>query len=168
MGIAWHEFPAFKPQLAETLLAEYRRIMEQTAPHRDDRNAGHIDYAWNLANVLSLKLELRQRLELAYESGNRDELKIIVEHRIPILLDAIDVLLEAFRKQWLRSFKSFGLELMQIRLGGLKERYLELARVIKSFICGESDSIPELEVKHQPNGTIPSAYHAIATGGFFI
>ena len=90
------------------------------------------------------------------------------ERRIPILIDAIDCLLEAFRRQWLRSFKSFGLELMQIRLGGLKERYRELARVMLDYVRGESDSIPELEVKHQPNGTIPATYHGVATGGFFI
>ena len=168
LGIAWHEFPAFKPQLAESLLAEYRNIMEQTAPHRDDQKAGLIDYAWNLANVLTLKLELRQKLESAYEKKDRDKLKSIAERRIPILIDAIDCLLEAFRRQWLRSFKSFGLELMQIRLGGLKERYRELARVMLDYVRGESDSIPELEVKHQPNGTIPATYHGVATGGFFI
>ncbi len=168
MAIAWHEFPAMKPQLAETLLSGYRKIMELIEPHRDDQAAGHINYVWNLLNVLILKIELRQRLEHAYEKRDFNTLETIAERYIPDVLDAIDGLLEAFREQWKRSFKSYGMELMQIRLGGLSERYRELARVIDELVHGEIDSIPELEIKHQPRGYLPDSYLRTATGCFFI
>ena len=168
MGIVWHEFPGYKPRLAETLLTGFKKIMELTDAHREDTNAGHINYAWNIANVLVLKLELRKMLEHAYAKHDFNTLETISERYIPDLIDAIDGLLEAFRVQWRRSFKSFGMELMQIRLGGLMERYRELSRVIEEFIQGETDSIPELEVEHHPKGSIPGTYHDVATGGFFI
>ena len=57
---------------------------------------------------------------------------------------------------------------MQIRLGGLTERYRELSRVIEEFIHGEIDSIPELEVDLQTRKGIPGTYHETATGNFFI
>ena len=84
------------------------------------------------------------------------------------MLEAIDGLLRAFRVQWRRSFKSFGMELMQIRLGGLKERYKETAAVIEELLAGRIEHIGELEVKHEPSGYIPNKYALIATGGFFI
>ena len=168
MGIAWREFPGYKPELAKTLLAGYKKIMELIGPHRDDEAAGHINYVWNLANVLVLKMELRQMLEHAYFKHDFNTLETISERYIPDLIDAVDGLLEAFRKQWKRSFKSYGLELMQIRLGGLSERYRELSRVIEELIHGEIDVIPELETDLPTRCGIPGTYHEVATGGFFI
>ena len=168
MGIAQREFPAYKPELAETLLAGYKKIMELVEPHRADTAAGHINFAWNLANVLVLKLELRKMLEHAYAKHDFNTLETIAERYVPDLIDAIDGLQEAFRVQWKRSFKSFGLELMQIRLGGLCERYRELARVLEEFVEGEIDSIPELEVDLPTREGIPGTYHEVATGNFFI
>ena len=57
---------------------------------------------------------------------------------------------------------------MQIRLGGLSERYRELARVIEEFVAGEIDSIPELEIDLPTRVGIPGTYHEVATGNFFI
>ena len=168
MGIAWHEFPGYKPHLAETLLTGYRKIMELIEPHREDSAAGQINFVWNVANVLVKKIELRKMLEHAYAKHDFNTLETISERYIPELIDAVDGLLETFRAQWKRSFKSYGLELMQIRLGGLIERYRELSRVIEEFIQGETDSIPELEVEFRPLGAIPSTYHEVATGSFFI
>ena len=168
MGIVWREFPGYKPQLAETLLTGFKKIMELIEPHREDTAAGHLNYAWNLANVLVLKLELRKMLEHAYAKHDFNTLETISERYIPDLIDAIDGLLDAFRRQWKRSFKSFGMELMQIRLGGLSERYRELSRVIDEFIHGETDSIPELEVDLPTRKGIPGTYHETATGNFFI
>ena len=142
--------------------------MELVEPHREDTAAGHLNYAWNLANVLVLKLELRKMLEHAYAKHDFNTLETISERYIPDLIDAIDGLLDAFRRQWKRSFKSFGMELMQIRLGGLTERYRELSRVIDEFIHGETDSIPELEVDLPTRKGIPGTYHETATGNFFI
>ena len=168
MCIAWREFPAYREDLAELLIAEYRRIMELTGPRRADRAAGHIDFAWNLAHVLVLKLELRKMLETAYAGRDREALQTIAAQRIPELLEAISRLLDAFRVQWKRSFKSYGLELMQIRLGGLCERYRELSCVLGELLRGEITSIPELETDLLTCEGIPPTYHEVATGSFFI
>lgn len=168
MGIVWNEFPALKDDIADTLIMGFRKIMETIGDHREDRAAGHLNHAWNIANVLVLKLELRKRLLHAYEKRDFSTLDVIAERYIPDVIDAIEGLNDSFREQWLRNFKSYGLELMQIRLAGLAERYRELARVIEALTTGESDSIPELEVRHTPSGVIDSRYRYLATGGFFI
>ena len=90
------------------------------------------------------------------------------EKNIPLLLDAVEELKLSFRQQWLRNFKHFGLEINQIRLAGLAERYIELKRVLIEFINGETDSIPALEVVISPAGLTGFHYRHIATGNFFI
>ena len=58
---------------------------------------------------------------------------------------------------------------MQIRLGGLSERYRELARRIDELLDGKVDTIPELEEKMtNPLGRVPYQYFRCATGNFFI
>ena len=168
MGIARHEFPRSEPELPETLLSVYRKIMELVESHRADTAAGHLDFVWNLANVLTQKIELRKKLEHAYAEHDFKTLKSISEHDVPEIIDAVGKLLDAFRIQWKRSFKSFGLELMQIRLGGLIERYRELGRVIDELVLGKIESIPELEIDLPMRESIPITYHEVATGGFFI
>ncbi len=168
MGMVWNELPAWKEDMADDMLAELKRIMETIEPHRDDKAAGHLNHAWNLAHVLTRKLELRKRLLHAYGKRDFSTLNGIAERCIPDVIDAIEGLNDSFREQWRRNFKSYGLELMQIRLAGLAERYRELARVIGEFLDGSIDCIPELEVIHRPAGHIDSRYRYVATGGFFI
>ena len=84
------------------------------------------------------------------------------------MIDAIESLKISFRTQWLRNFKHFGLEINQIRLAGLAERYQELARVIDEFTSGKENSIPALDVEINPAGLTGFHYRHIATGNFFI
>ena len=169
MGIVWNELPATKlKDPIGTMLANYYRVLEATADHREDHAAGDLNYAWCLANLLIRKIELRQDLLKAYAEKDLEALDDIVQCAIPEVLDAIEGFGEAFRTQWKRSFKSYGLELMQIRLGGLAERCRELSRLLEEYLDGEILSIPELEVKHQPVGPVPHQYFRCVTGCFFV
>ncbi len=168
MGIVWKEMPAYEKDLPEKLLAVYSEIRTRTEPHRGELEAGSFDYVWNVANVLILKIRLRKALEHACGNRNAAELRNLVTDSIPEILEALDALLNAFRIQWNRSFKPFGMELMQIRLGGQKERYRELARRISELLEGKRNAIDELEQNIQPAGQILTRYAEIATGGFFL
>ena len=168
LGITCNEFDGIAPGLAETLIGNYRKICSETANYRNDNRAGSLDYAWNIANVLVQKLQIRQSLLAAYRTKDREVMCELCEKNIPLLLDAVEELKLSFRQQWLRNFKHFGLEINQIRLAGLAERYIELKRVLIEFINGETDSIPALEVVISPAGLTGFHYRHIATGNFFI
>lgn len=169
MGIVWNEIPGLPlKDPIDAIMANCRKILEATADHREDHNAGDINYAWNLANVLLQKLELRRRLLEAYRQKDLEALEDIAESDIPDMLDALEGLADAFRSQWKRNFKSYGLEINQIRLAGVSERFRELARLIDEFLQGEISSIHELEVKHDSKGQVPWAYIRCATGCFFV
>ena len=169
MGIVWNELPGtqFKEPVA-AMLANYRQVLDATKDHREDHAAGDINYAWCLANVLVQKIELRKKLLKAYEEKDLDILAQIARQDVPEVLKAIEGFLAAFRTQWKRSFKPYGLELMQIRLGGQCERFRELARLLEEYLAGTITSIPELEVKHQSLGHVPHQYFRCVTGCFFV
>ena len=56
----------------------------------------------------------------------------------------IDIVLGSLRRQWLRRNKPYGLETLQVRFGGLKERYRELEACLGDFLRGKIATIPEL------------------------
>ena len=51
----------------------------------------------------------------------------------------------SFRRQWLRRNKQAGLEVLQIRFGGLRERYQEVARLLQDLREGRFSSLEGLE-----------------------
>ena len=170
MGIVWNELAGTKlKDPIDNMLSNYLRVLEAAEDHREDHNAGDFNYAWCLADLLIRKIRVRQKLLHGYREREWEVLEDIAECDIPDILDAIEGFAEAYRTQWLRSFKPYGLELMQIRLGGLSERYRELARRIDELLDGKVDTIPELEEKMtNPLGRVPYQYFRCATGNFFI
>ena len=102
--------------------------------------------------MISEKIELRKRLEARRFDAETRKMALG-------LADHVEALNATFRRQWLRRNKVFGLEVIQIRLAGLSERCLEIARRID-----EKMSFPELEITDTPNGIPSSMYKQLATG----
>ena len=167
MGIVWHEMLHHGEDIWDRTLAEYRRLIKLAENKRDDRKAGYIDYAWNILNVLIRKIEFRKKLLAGYLQRDFTTLAEACD-MVPALCDALDMLNDSFREQWFRGYKSYGLEIMQIRLGGLKERYIETVRRIDELESGVIDHIHELDHKYDTIGWGELRYRMIATGGWFV
>ncbi len=168
MGIIWHEYLAHNKNVWPTTVKKLSQVLKKLTPHRADMRAGHINHAWNICNALIKKLEFRTSLLKAYHENDRAELSRLKDDAIPDVIEAIQALNESFRVQWSRSYKSYGLEVMQIKLAGLCERYRETGRRIAEYLDGKTTSIHELEVKLETKGLVDSRYRMIATGGWFI
>lgn len=168
MGIVWHEYLFFDKKVWDIAVKKLKKVIEKIAPHRKDTKAGHIDHAWNVCNTLIRKLEFRKALLTAYEKNDRASLKKLKDKTIPEVIKAIQSLNDSFRVQWERSYKSYGLEVMQIKLAGLSERYRETGRRIAEFLEGKVESIHELELKPETKGFVDPRYRMTATGGWFI
>ncbi len=168
MGIVWHEYLAHGADIWEAALESYRKTLAAIAPYRDDKKAGYIDYGWNVCSVLVRKVDFRMRLLKAYEANDREGLRTLAEKDVPEIVEAIESLMASYREQWVRSCKLWGLEINQIRLAGLRERYREAGRRIESYLDGTAKAIEELEIKPKTLGSTHSRYHQIATGDWFI
>ncbi len=168
MGIIWHEAPFWDKEVWQKALAHYRDLAAKAEPFRDDCNAGCINHAWNVLDVLAKKVELRMLLVNAYEKRDLSTLHVIAEKYIPDVITALEGLNESFRRQWLRGYKHYGLECIQIRLAGIRERYVELGRRLDEYLEGSADTIEELDLKPDPIGIGETRYLSIVTGNFML
>jgi hexosaminidase len=98
-----------------------------------------------LAHVLSLKCHLHRDLAYAYQMGDWTRLCEIAEHDLPALRAAVDTLWRTHRDLWLSTNKPFGLEVLEMRYGGLRTRLESLADRLVQYLEGEIPAIPELD-----------------------
>ena len=95
-----------------------------------------------LIRFLKLRPAFQRRLLQTFRDGDREALRALAEGELPELIAALDEFAAEFRADWLRSAKPFGLEVIQRRNAGLRERLLELRR---RLLHGEP--LPELEAQ---------------------
>ena len=56
----------------------------------------------------------------------------------------------ALRRQWLIENKSFGLDVQEIRFGGLRQRLISASMTLQDYLDGKIERIEELEQEHLP------------------
>lgn len=117
-----------------------------------------------MVHLLIRKIEFRQALLDAYERQDSNMLKTLAIQAGSEIPEVIEDFSEAFRRQWMRRNKPFGMEAMQLRVAGLAERYRETARRIEEYLSGMNDRLQVLEEKNAfpPQGP---HYRFYATSG---
>lgn len=125
-----------------------------------------------LCRLLAIKASLAHTIRLAYQNKNIVVLTDSRQKLVELLL-----LLENFKQahshQWLAENKIFGLDTIDIRLGGLRARIERAIERISDFIDGRINRIEELEVAilpyddfYQKDGivaTTANQWHLLAT-----
>lgn len=99
----------------------------------------------SLCRVLQDKANLGMVIRAAYGAGDREKLREIGEEAIPQLLEKLDRFYQDFRKQWMSENKAFGFEVQSLRIGGLRQRILEVQQRLEEYLSGELAEIDELE-----------------------
>ena len=99
----------------------------------------------SLCRVLQDKANLGMVIRAAYDAGDREKLREIAEEAIPQLLGKLDRFYQDFRKQWMSENKAFGFEVQSLRIGGLRQRILEVQQRMEEYLLGELAEIDELE-----------------------
>ena len=122
-----------------------------------------------LCRVLQLKATLSIDIRKAYQEKNTAACIQIARERIPALLSALEDYHSAFRAQWKHENKAYGLDVIDLRLGGLKERLRTAARTLEEYACGKIDCIEQLEEAVLPSvhsrwGSISTMWNRIASG----
>jgi len=104
-------------------------------------------YPSQISRILAIKSDLRKDLVSAYRSKNRKKIKILLEKEVKPLLKEVKKLWKIHRNMWLITYKPFGLEVIEIRYGGLTFRLQSLIDRIGQYINKEIKDIPEFETK---------------------
>lgn len=97
-----------------------------------------------LADLLAVKCDLGIRIKNTYDAGDREELALLAE-RCRMAAEKAARFHEEVRRQWMLENKVFGLEVLDIRIGGVKERLLRAAERLEAFVSGKIDVLEELE-----------------------
>ncbi|MEF2966742.1 beta-N-acetylhexosaminidase [Paenibacillus sp. M1] len=120
-----------------------RELHERRTPDAE------LDYLFEvpekLCAVLKHKGELGIELKRAYDTGNPAELRRIAEDVLPRVAAAVGELRAAHRTQWLRMFKPFGWEVLDIRYGGVMNRLDTASARLLDYAEGRIARIEELE-----------------------
>ena len=167
-ALGYRNLQLIDKKLIPELIGTYTEIMEKLAGSRNDCKGGNLNYAWLLTRYLRSKLICRQKLEQAYSTHDKTALQELAATDIPALAAEFDEVMQEFRKQWLAVAKVFGLETMQHRMAGQKERIYEAARRINEYLDGIYDCLEELE---QPLPAVPERmviYCDMASGSVLV
>jgi hypothetical protein len=98
-----------------------------------------------LAKTLSHKADLGALTRAAYQKKDPEQARFLLKE-YDLAIASLERFLDAFRTNWLKENKPFGLEVQEIRLGGLKERLSSCRKRLALWI-DEGVAIPELEEK---------------------
>jgi len=122
-------------------------VSHLTGPGKMSQSFGH---AAQLARVLSLKHNLREKLVTAYHRKDLAKLRKYLREEIPSLKSEVEKLWRSHRALWMRDRKPFGWEVLELRYGGLMARLDTLRERIEMFVQGEYKSIPEFDTQPMP------------------
>ena len=126
---------------------EDKKYFTQTKSAVEPLKNGQYGYvfetAYDLNAILELKYDIGIRLRKAYQEKDKAELENCVDGLLKII-GLLEKFIISYRKQWLKENKPHGLEVQEIRLGGLKERWIGCRARLIEYVNGEIDEIPEL------------------------
>ena len=135
----------------ERVASYYRSHTEALAPMINHPEWGYLfETLYRLCDILTLKSDLSYRIRKAYGADDRATLFEIAEKEIPVIVEKIDAFLPVLRKQWMMENKSFGFDVQDIRLGGLRNRMLTAQLILRDYLNGKTDHIEELEQERLP------------------
>lgn len=134
------------------LAEEIRKILDARgglAPKDRDLFA----YYLTLARILFQKAGITERIRKAYALRDMQGLRIIAENELEEIASLAEKLRIQRRSLWMREYKPFGYEVIDIRLAGVAVRARSAADRILSFLAGEQTRLLELEEEILPYKT---------------
>ena len=132
--------------IPEGVSDHYLKASKELLAYADHPEFGYMfSSLGSLCYLLEKKASLSVDIRKAYEEGKKDVLRWYAEKEIPEICSRIDDFIVLFRQQWYMENKTFGFEVQEVRLGGLKETLKSAAIRLKSYCSGEVSRIEELE-----------------------
>ena len=127
----------------ETPYGEYAKKLMETSV-----KMGEYAYIFRslskLCSLMEIKKDFGLNVRKAYQAGDKKALKSLVKD-LGVSVKRLDSFYEEFKALWMKENKPFGWEIQDIRLGGLRTRFLTCKKTLELYLKGKTDKIPELE-----------------------
>ncbi len=148
-ALLWQDplLPLFDPQVQGCQPRKhYAQLADRLfAACKKTPGAARLELPARVAQVLSLKCELRDKLRTAYLAGDRKQLRCLLDEDINSLVAAARALYKYHRATWLKTNKPFGLEVLEQRYGGQCARLESMRDRLADYLSGDADTIAELD-----------------------
>lgn len=99
----------------------------------------------NLCDVLSTKCDIGVRLKKNYDDKDKQALADMACRELPGLYADVEKFHKSLRKAWMKENKPFGMDVQDIRIGGLLARIKAAQAALQDYLSGEIDKIEELD-----------------------
>lgn len=144
LGIYWHQRRALDKDYWSHRLADYVKALAAAGPSDGGGHAGDLPKLRLLLRFLMEKIKLRNALESAVSSPDKDALgKLALRYRRQAT--RVRQLSKLWRKHWNARYKPFGFEVLQNRLAAQAGRQEETALRLQELAAGRITTIPELD-----------------------
>ncbi len=104
----------------------------------------------DLLRVLELKATVGVELYRAYHAKDTETIRKIAFEVIPEIERRMEIFMETVVKNWHTENQTFGLDSLEIKLGGTFARIKSAKRRLLAYLNGEVSSLPELERERLP------------------
>ncbi len=127
--------------------AHYKKIKEIMKSNMENsKNYKKIfEYTYYFSNVLEIKADLGKQLKEYYDKKDIENLTYILDFVLPELENRFHKFKEVFRELWLSTYKPFGFEVIDMRVGTVLARIETLKFRLNEYLTGKIDKIEELE-----------------------
>ncbi len=98
----------------------------------------------SLCDVLTQKATFGKRLYASYHAEKRSCIPQYIAE-VTEIAEKMEVFYQDFRSLWLKENKGFGLEISDIRIGGMIQRAKTVKQRLQAYLDGKIDEIEELE-----------------------
>ncbi|HEY4553220.1 MAG TPA: beta-N-acetylhexosaminidase, partial [Bacillaceae bacterium] len=98
-----------------------------------------------LSRLLALKSEAGINIRGAYQNNNRDILLHYCYTVLPEMKKRAEEFIEDYRAQWMEENKVFGLDVFELRMGGMVQRIQTAINRIDDYLSGRVDELEELK-----------------------
>ena len=122
------------------LIFKYEEIAKKTKDYNE-----MFEMFAKISDYLSVKSEIGIDLRKAYLDKDRNKLQSILDNELPELDKKLEAFHNIFRRLWYRECKGQGFEVIDIRLGGVKERIKSTQYRLIQYLNNEIESIEELD-----------------------
>ena len=139
-----------------TVKASYKKNYLEYIPQlekaiKDSPNYAYLyQYTYDLLNVLVDKVDLGVNLRKYYKENNLEKLKEIKDVVLPRLMENIAKFEVSSEYRWRKENRSFGYEVIDGRIGFLKNRLNTTYRLLDEYLSKKIDRIEELEAELLP------------------
>ena len=123
----------------------YRNITKKLEAVPENQFSTMFKAAEALSRLLEQKATLSLDIRESYNKGDKESLAELAKCRIPLTIELLDQYIVAARKEWTSDNKYFGFDVIELRLGGLKERLSTAKRTIEEYLDGTIETIEFLD-----------------------